>query len=133
VTLGELGEKRRVVWLSLGEDSYEIDIKPRIVAAKGDPSLVMYLRRGRLRLPEDIPALLQKAREWGDVGLLIIDPLGGGTGGRNTNEDSEVRPAIDQLNDLAALLDCVVIGVRHITTRRSRADHSPECWARATG
>jgi hypothetical protein len=118
VTLGELGEKRRVVWIALGEDSYEIDVLPRIVAADGDPKLVKYLQRGRLRLPDDLPALLRKAREWGDAGLAIIDPLGGGTGARNTNKDSEVRPAIDPLNEFAALLGCVVIGVRHITNKK---------------
>jgi len=118
VTLGELGEKHRVIWFALGEDSYEIDVKPRIVAARGNPKLVKYLQRGRLRLPDDLPTLLRKAREFGDVGLIIIDPLGGGTGGRNTNRDSDVRPAISPLNDLASLLDCVVIGVRHITNKK---------------
>ena len=118
VTLGELGPKRRVIWIALGEDSYEIDVKPRIVAADGDPKRVMYLRRGRLRLPDDLPTLLRQAREWGDVGLVIIDPLGGGTGGRNTNKDSEIRPAIDPLNKLADLLGCIVIGIRHITNKK---------------
>jgi AAA domain len=118
VTLGELGPNRCVIWIALGEDSYEIDVKPRIVAAGGKPKLVKYLQRGRLRLPDDLQTPLRKAREFGDVGLIIIDPLGGGTGGRNTNKDSEVRPAIDPLNDLAALLDCVVLGVRHITNKK---------------
>ena len=117
ITLGELGEKRRVIWIALGEDSYEIDVLPRIVAAGGDPKLVKYLERGRLLLPDSIPALLKYARELGDVGLIIIDPLGGGTGARNTNLDSDVRPAIAPLNQLADLLGCIVIGVRHITNK----------------
>jgi hypothetical protein len=71
-----------------------------------------------LRLPDDLSALLHRAREFGNVGLIIIDPLGGGTGARNTNRDSEVRPAIAPLNELADLLDCVVIGVRHITNKK---------------
>jgi hypothetical protein len=118
VTRKELGPKRRVIWIALGEDSYEIDVKPRIIAAKGDPKLIKYLRRGRLRLPDDISTLLRQARELGGVGLIIIDPLGGGTGARNTNADSDVRPAIAPLNELADLLDCVVIGVRHITNKK---------------
>jgi hypothetical protein len=117
VTKGELGEKGRVIWVALGEDSYEIDILPRLVAAKGDPKLVKYLERGRLLLPDSIPALLKYARDLGDVGLIVIDPLGGGTGARNTNLDSDVRPAIAPLNRLADLLGCIVIGVRHITNK----------------
>jgi hypothetical protein len=117
VTRGELGEKRRVIWIALGEDSYEIDVLPRIVAAEGDPKLVKYLERGRLLLPESIPTLLNQAHDLGDVGLINIDPLGGGTGARNTNLDSDVRPAIAPLNQLADLLGCIVIGVRHITNK----------------
>lgn len=116
-TLGELGDKRRVIWIALGEDSYEIDVLPRIIAAGGDTTLVKYLERGRLLLPDSTPALLKYARELGDVGLIIIDPLGGGTGARNTNLDSDVRPAIAPLNQLADLLGCIVIGVRHITNK----------------
>jgi hypothetical protein len=39
-TLGEFGERRRVLWIALGEDSYSIDVRPRIEAAGGDVSLV---------------------------------------------------------------------------------------------
>jgi AAA domain len=121
VTLGELGEKRRVIWIALGEDSYEIDILPRIVAGGGDPKLVKYLERGRLLLPDSIPALLKYARGLGDVGLIVIDPLGGGfSGDRSSNLDSDVRPAIAPLNQLADLLACMVIGVRHITNKEVR-------------
>jgi hypothetical protein len=118
VTRGELGPKRRAIWIALGEDSYAIDVKPRIIAAQGDPQLIQYLRRGRLSLPDDISTLRRHAEEIGNVGLVIIDPLGGGTGTRNTNHDSDVRPAIAPLNDLADLLDAVVIGVRHITNKK---------------
>jgi AAA domain len=118
ITRGELGEKRRVIWIALGEDSYEIDVLPRLVAAEADLKFVKYLERGRLLLPDSIPALLKYARDLGDVGLIIIDPLGGGiSGGRNTNLDSDVRPAIAPLNQLADQLGCIVIGVRHITNK----------------
>src|SRR5512133_335945 len=39
VTRGELGPKRRVVWIG-SEDSASIDIKPRVIAAGGDPKLI---------------------------------------------------------------------------------------------
>ena len=39
VTRGELGHKRNVIWIA-SEDSAAIDIKPRLVAAGGDPERV---------------------------------------------------------------------------------------------
>ena len=54
-TRGELGEKRRVIWIALGEDSYEIDVLPRIIAAEGDPQLVKYLRARPAAPPRQHP------------------------------------------------------------------------------
>ena len=56
VTRGELGEKTGVVWIG-SEDSAEIDIKPRVVAAKGDPSRVLVVERGWIQLPGDVPEI----------------------------------------------------------------------------
>ena len=44
----------RVVWIG-SEDSAEVDIKPRVVAADGDPSRVLVVERGWIQLPGDIP------------------------------------------------------------------------------
>ena len=44
-----------MIWIALGEDSYEIDILPRIVAAEGDTKRVKYLERGRLFLSDEHP------------------------------------------------------------------------------
>ena len=119
ITRGEIGGKRRVVWIALGEDSYEIDVKPRVVAAEGDPTLVKYLRRGRLRLPDDLRPCYGRPGEFGDVGLVIIDPLGGGTGTRNTNRDSDIRPGDRpaERGRLPARLRRAT-GVRHITNKK---------------
>ena len=50
VTNGEYGEKRSVIWIVAGEDSLSIDVKPRIVAAGGDPTRVTITKQGRIRL-----------------------------------------------------------------------------------
>jgi hypothetical protein len=119
VTRGELGPKRHVLWIANGEDSYAIDVKPRIVVAGGDPSLVTVASDGRVRLPNDAGQIEQEALELGGVGLVVIDPLGGSlTGGKNSNHDGDVRPALAPLNMIADKLDCIVAGVRHITNKK---------------
>lgn len=115
-TNGDFGPKRRVIWLALNEDSYELDVKPRIVAVGGDPEMVVVLSAGQFTLPDSVAALRRRARQYGDVGCIIIDPLGGAMpAGTNTNFDGDVRDAIAPLNPLAADLKCVMFGVRHVS------------------
>src|SRR4051794_3187745 len=66
VTNGEMfGAPRNVLVIS-SEDSAAIDIKPRLVAAGGDPARV-HVVRGAFELPRDIEALRHTAEEIGDV------------------------------------------------------------------
>ena len=121
VTRGELGEHRNVMWVATGEDSYAIDVRPRIEVAGGDPARVTVLNQGRLVLPDHVNELMHKAREIGDAGMIVLDPLGGSLGrGRNSNHDSDVRPALACLNDLADRLGCLIVGVRHLTNKEIR-------------
>jgi hypothetical protein len=121
VTRGEFGDRRRAIWIASGEDSYAIDVVPRLIAAGGDPKLLVVAEGDRVRLPDDVDEIEQEARRWGDVGLIIIDPLAGSlTAGTSTNIDGEVRPAIDPLNGLADRLDCMLAGVRHITNKEAK-------------
>lgn len=118
VTRGELGEKRQVVWIAVGEDSYAIDVRPRIEVAGGDVSKVTVLHKGVLTLPNNVNDLMHMCREIGDVGMIVIDPLGGTLGrGKSTNFDGDVRPALTALNTLADRLGCLVTGVRHLTNK----------------
>ena len=121
VTRGELGDHPHVLWVATGEDSYAIDVRPRIEVAGGDVSRVTVLNQGRLVLPDHVNDLLHKAREIGDVGMIVLDPIGGSLGrGRNSNHDSDVRPALACLNDLADRLGCLIVGVRHLTNKEIR-------------
>ena len=56
-----------VLWVATGEDSYAIDVRPRIEVAGGDISRVTVLNQGRLVLPDHVNDLLHKAREVGDA------------------------------------------------------------------
>jgi len=97
------------------EDSDEIDVKPRVVAAGGDPKRI-YTLVDSLQLPQDVERLRAAALEIGDVRLIVLDPIASHVRG-DTHTEAAVRPAIDPLNDLANDLDCLVIGVRHLSEK----------------
>lgn len=118
-TSGELyGEPKRV-FIVTSEDSIELDFKPRLLAAGGEETLVEIVNDGFL-LPGDLSWLEQVARERGDVGLIVIDPVGNHLGGIDTDKEGLVRAAIQGLNRLADEVDCIVTGVRHLGKDASR-------------
>ena len=114
ITRGELYDGPRNVILISSEDSVAVDIKPRVVAAGGDPTRILVVTSD-FRLPRDIPALKQLAVEFGDVGLIGIDPLGNHLLSTDTDGEGTVRNAIAGLNGLADELGCIVKGVRHLS------------------
>lgn len=119
VTTGDLyGSPKRVLVIT-SEDSIELDFKPRVLAAGGDPNLVEIIV-GPFKLPDDIAWIKAQALALGDVGLVILDPIGNHTGGRNTDQEGPIRDAIQDLNPLADELDCMVVGVRHLGKDASR-------------
>ncbi len=101
------------------EDSAEIDLKPRLVAADADIARCFLIER-HLKLPEDVVELRRLARDVGGVGLLVIDPVANHIGARNSNNDAEVRDAIAPLNGLADELGALIVGVRHPGKDRAR-------------
>jgi hypothetical protein len=119
VTTGDLyGEPKRVLVIT-SEDSVELDFKPRMIAAGGDDTLCAIVNGG-FRLPADLPWIQREAEKLGNVGLIVIDPIGNHTGGKDTNDEGLVREAIQELNPLADELDCMVFGVRHLGKDSSR-------------
>ncbi len=108
----------QVLFIS-SEDSAEIDLKPRLVAA-GYREEHCYLIQQHVRLPDDVDELRTLAESLGNVALLVIDPVANHIGNRNSNGDVEVRDAIAPLNKLADHLGCLVLGVRHPGKDRSR-------------
>ena len=101
------------------EDSAEIDLAPRLEAAGADMDRAHVVQQ-HVKLPEDVPALLELAGGLENVVLIVIDPVANHIGDRDSNSDAEVRDAIAPLNRLADELDCLVIGVRHPSKDRSR-------------
>lgn len=101
------------------EDSTEIDLKPRLVAADADITRCFVIRQ-HVTLPDDVDELRLLAAEIGGVGMFVIDPVANHIGDSNSNTDTEVRHAIAPLNKLADDLGCLLIGVRHPGKDRSR-------------
>jgi len=119
VTRGELGEKRNVIWIAAGEDSLALDVRPRIEAAGGDVARV-YIPTFIPKLPHEVGLLQKCAEDLGMTGLIVGDPLSGMMPARaNSHLDSDVRPVISPLNDLADNLECLVFGVRHLKKNAS--------------
>ena len=118
-TRGELGAQRNVVWIG-SEDSASIDIKPRVIAAGGDAEHVAVVTTW-IQLPRDIDALSNTIAMIGDVGLVIIDPIGNHIAGASSNAETDIRDAIGQLNRLADEHDCVIAGVRHLSEKDARS------------
>ena len=93
VTTGDLYDQPMRVLVITSEDSVELDFKPRLIAAGGDPSMVEIIN-GPFRLPDDIAWLRETAVALGNVGLVVIDPIGNHTGGKDTNAEGDTRAAI---------------------------------------
>lgn len=98
------------------EDSAAVDLKPRIVAAGGDPSRIILLQR-HLLFPKDIEYLEEKiSQERGNAstGLVFIDPVANHIGDADSDKETPVRAAINELNYVAERTNCTIIGVRHL-------------------
>ena len=111
-----LGHPQNVLVVA-SEDSAEIDLKPRVLAAGGDPSRVFVLKKHVL-LPRDIGYLedkIEQRRKGRGTGIVIIDPISNHIGGASGDDESAVRKAINELNFVAERTGCTIFGVRHIT------------------
>lgn len=118
MTRGEYGGKTHAI-LVTSEDSHEIDVVPRLIAAHANLDNVHLVTRD-FRLPRDLDVLRDEAVKIGNVGLIAIDPLGNHLGGADTDKEGSVRNAVSGLNRLADELGCVVLGVRHVGKSRER-------------
>jgi AAA domain len=121
MTRGQLdGGPRNVIYVAASEDSLEIDVKPRLVAAGAVVERVDVIEQ-HITLPDDIDTIRSLAEGRGNVGMLVIDPLANHVGRRKTNDDGEVRDAISRLNRLADDLDVLLVGTRNVTVKKAES------------
>ena len=115
---GRISRTADVLFVST-EDSAEIDLKPRLVAAGADTKRCFLIEQ-HVKLPDDVDEPRRLARDLGKIGLFVIDPVANHIGATRPSDDVEVRHAIAPLNRLADELGCLLIGVRHPGKDRSR-------------
>ena len=100
---------RGSVIILTAEENAEEDIKYRYEAMGLDASKIHVIdgvdcgdeSSAMFALARDVPLLVDKVEEIGDVKLIVIDPIGSYTHGINQRDDSEVRALLDQLIRLA--------------------------------
>ena len=113
-----LGQPKRVLWLTL-EASWEIEIKPRLMAAGADLALVEFAKvrvgeNDHIRVfdPQYVAQLRAKV-EQDDVGLIVLDPALDVLGRVNTRDQQEVRDAIGGIAAFADEMAILVLGIAH--------------------
>ena len=120
---GRLGPKRNVLIVS-SEDSAEIDLEAAARRGRRRPHPLAPHRRGARAPARPRTGSRTSRTTIGDVGLIVLDPVGNHLGGVDTDKEGLVRSAIGGLNQLADDLACMIFGVRHLAqdarTRRAR-------------
>ena len=118
----------RKVLLMATEDDPADTIKPNLIAAGADCSMVKIHRkltirwqkggkdkkiRRALQLKEDIAVLQQAMKENPDYALIVMDPITGYFGDVNVNSDKDMRPLMEKLQAMCAAAKVALIGVIH--------------------
>jgi len=122
---GALGGEGASSLIVSAEDDAETTIKPRLMAAGADLSLVhVAADTGQpFTLPDDQPALIETVQTLG-VRLVILDPVVAFLSGRvDAHKDQSVRRALAPLAALSRSLGVAVVAVLHVN-RRDTSDAS---------
>jgi putative DNA primase/helicase len=108
-----------VMWS--GEDGIEDTLAPRLTAMGADLTRVHFVgdvidSEGRRAFDPatDMPALIAKARQVGDVRLLIVDPIVNTIAG-DTHKNTEVRRGLAPLVEFGQKLNAAVLGISHFS------------------
>jgi hypothetical protein len=105
------------------EDGVADTIKPRVIAAGGDPSRILFLdtvpdgKGGErlLSLPEDV-SIIERAVRRVEAKLVIIDPLMAFIDSRlDPYKDRDVRRALTPVKIMAENMEAAILIVRHLT------------------
>jgi hypothetical protein len=109
------------------EDTIEDTIIPRLAAAGADLDRVHIIGMTKnqdgsprmFNLATDLPRLLKKIEEVGDVVLVIIDPVSAylGVGKINNSSTTDVRGVLGPLTKLAEEKEISIIGIMHFNKK----------------
>lgn len=106
------------------EDDPADTVKPRVIAAEGDPSRIFYVRGTKTKshadltppsFPRDIGALDAALGKNPSIRLVVVDPLSAALGVEiDSHRDQDVRRALSRLAALASERAVCVVLIRHI-------------------
>ena len=112
----------RVIILSAEDDAADT-IVPRLIAAGADLSMVEILQavdqgegktRRTFNLQTDLVLLGETIKRFGDVQLVLIDPISAYFGkGVDSHNDVEVRGVLAPASDMAARLNVAMVSIQH--------------------
>jgi putative DNA primase/helicase len=111
-----------VIFMS-AEDGIEDTIVPRLMAAGANLDRVHIVAsatkpdgtgRKTFSLKTDVDLLETKAKEIGDVRLIIVDPISAYMGGSDGNGNVETREVLEPLAEMANRLHIAVVAVTHL-------------------
>lgn len=104
-----------------GEDDPADTLLPRLLAMGADPTRVFFVTGARVNgeslsfdPARDLLQLTVAAERIGGCRLLIVDPVVSAVTG-DSHKNTEVRRALQPLVELAAGLDCAVVGISHFS------------------
>jgi hypothetical protein len=116
-TQAEVGD----VLLWSGEDDPEDTLLPRLLAAGGNRERIHFVKNvvvnGKKRPFDpstDMTALLAAAQGIPNLKMVIVDPVVLMVAG-DSHKNTEVRRSLQPLADLAAIRNCVALGITHLT------------------
>jgi hypothetical protein len=108
-----------------GEDGIEDTLLPRLLAAGGVPARVHFVvgarAHGRVRPfdpASDMEGLAEAAAAIDGLRLVILDPVVAAVTG-DSHKNTETRRGLQPIVDLAARLDCAVLGITHLSKNSS--------------
>jgi putative DNA primase/helicase len=111
-----------VIFMS-AEDGIEDTIVPRLMAAGANLDRVHIVAsatkpdgtgRKTFSLKTDVDLLEAKAKEIGDVRLIVVDPISAYMGGSDGNGNVETREVLEPLAEMANRLHIAVLAVTHL-------------------
>jgi putative DNA primase/helicase len=111
-----------LMWTS--EDDITDTLVPRFIRTGADLSRIHFVRQtippGAKPRPfnpaTDLPALVKKAEEIGDVAILAIDPLAAVMpGNRDSHKAAETRNGLQPVLDFTEAIQCATVGIAHLT------------------
>ena len=124
---GDVAQARNVVIWS-GEDDLADTLRVRLEACGADMHRIRFVgptssEEGQRPFDPatDCVALGEALLKFGNVGLLLVDPISSAVGG-DSHKNGEVRRALQPLVDLAIKTRCAVVGISHFSKATAGRD-----------